>query len=387
MNTAEPNCLPEDTAPEPGTEAEIHAICDALPALIAQVDGEEKYCFNNRAYETWFGLKPRELLGRTMRQVLGDETYREVQSKIRAALTGTRQTFESKVRHKDGTQRSVSINYIPRFTSIGTVEGMYILITDVTEHQRAEDQVRSLNADLERRVLERTTQLESANRELEAFCYSVSHDLRAPLRAVRGFTEVLLEQHANQLDPRGLDFLRRISEASLQMDRLVDDLLRLSRVSRSEVQPQEVNLSRMAEDIISELKKAEPARSVKTSIQPGLKALADDRLIRLVLDNLLRNAWKFTSKNTSAAIEFGKVDGDEPAFFVRDNGVGFDMAYAGRLFGVFQRLHSTADFPGSGVGLAIVQRVVKRHGGRVWAEGDTNKGAIFYFTLPVAALS
>lgn len=358
-------------------------ICDALPVLIAHVDAQQRYCFNNRAYEAWFGLRPRQLYGKTMRQVLGEDAYAEMLPHIEAALRGEPQAFERSIRAPDGTRKVAQVNYVPRLEAEGVVNGMYILMSDVTERKQAEEEVRRLNNELEKRVQERTSQLEATNRELEAFCYSVSHDLRAPLRAVRGFTEVLVENHAAQLDDRGREFLRRVNDASLQMDRLVEDLLRLSRVSRTEIQSQKIDLSDLASQVIADLRSSDTGRQVNVVIDPGLRGCGDERLVRLVIDNLLRNAWKFTGKRTDAEIHFGQtIAGDEPAFFVRDNGVGFHMAYLGRLFGVFQRLHSATEFPGSGVGLAIVQRVINRHGGRVWAEGAVNAGATFYFTLP-----
>jgi PAS domain S-box-containing protein len=253
---------------------------------------------------------------------------------------------------------------------------------DITARKKAEEMVADLNAQLERRVGERTAELEASNHELEAFAYSVSHDLRAPLRAIRGFSEALLEHAGKQLDQAGLDYLQRVCESSLQMDRLIEELLKLSRASQGELARHEVNLGRLAELIASDLRRAEPQRRVRFKIAPDLVAWGDERLLGVVLDNLLRNAWKFTSARDEAVIELGVAAGPEPAFFVRDNGVGFDMRYADKLFGVFQRLHSTRDFPGTGVGLATVSRIVKRHGGRVWGSGIVNEGAIFYFVLP-----
>jgi PAS domain S-box-containing protein len=253
---------------------------------------------------------------------------------------------------------------------------------DITELKQAEGEILRLNAELEARVSRRTAQLEAINKELEAFCYSVSHDLRAPLRSIRGFSEVLLERYADRLDARGQEFLQRSCESSKHMDGLIDDLLRLSRVGRAELAWQPVDLSALAAAVAAELNKAEPKRNVDWVLAPRLQARGDERLLRIVLENLLRNAWKFTSKQSRPRIEFGAIAAPEAAFFVRDNGAGFDMEFAGKLFGVFQRLHSASEFPGTGVGLATVRRIVNRHGGRVWANGAVNQGAVFYFTLP-----
>ena len=253
---------------------------------------------------------------------------------------------------------------------------------DITSQKSAELEVLRLNSELEQRVAERTKQLEATNRELEAFCYSVSHDLRAPLRSIRGFNEVLLERHASELDEKGQEFLRRACQASRYMDELIESLLKLSRVGRTEMLQQKVGLSELARSVAAELAAADASREVVYSIEPGLRAMGDERLLRIVLDNLLRNAWKFTSKTPRPRIEVGFNQEPDAAFFVRDNGAGFDPSYAGRLFGVFQRLHSNADFPGTGVGLATVQRIINRHGGRVWATGAVNQGATFYFSLP-----
>ncbi|MBV9119867.1 MAG: hypothetical protein JOZ39_04095 [Chloroflexi bacterium] len=244
---------------------------------------------------------------------------------------------------------------------------------------RSKAEMRDLNTELERRVNERTAQLEAANQELEAFSYSVSHDLRAPLRSMEGFSQVLVEDLGDGLDPQARDYLRRIQSASKRMSGLIDCLLNLSRLSRAELRWQTVDLSELAGSISSDLAQAQPDRSVETRIQPAVTVRGDPALLRVVLENLLGNAWKFSGKHAVAHIEFGRDS--EGAYYVRDDGAGFDMAYASKLFGAFQRLHNGAEFEGSGIGLATVQRIVRRHGGSVWANGTVEQGATFYFTL------
>lgn len=247
----------------------------------------------------------------------------------------------------------------------------------------AENEVKQMNVELEHRVNERTSQLEAANRELESFSYSVSHDLRAPLRSIDGFSRNLSRKYHSQFDATGQDWLERICRASQHMGRLIDDMLQLSKVTRGTLKREPVDLSNIAESVMDELKKATPERQVRCIIQPGLKVLADTGLMRSALDNLLGNAFKFTGKKMDAEIEFGasEIDGQK-TFFVRDNGDGFNMDYAHKLFGAFQRLHSTREFEGTGIGLATVQRVIHRHKGKVWAESAEGQGATFYFTLP-----
>ncbi|MFW6097001.1 MAG: sensor histidine kinase [Chloroflexota bacterium] len=241
---------------------------------------------------------------------------------------------------------------------------------------------RQLNEKLEQRVRARTAQLEVANKELESFAYSVSHDLRAPLRAIDGFSQALLEDCADQIDDQGQLYLGRVRANTQRMGELIDALLLLSRLSRAETVMEAVDLSALAKDIAADLKQEDDARRVQLSIEPGLVVEGDARLLRVVLENLLGNAWKFTSKRSEACIEFGAVEEEENyVYYVRDNGVGFDMAYADKLFGAFQRLHPMNEFPGTGIGLATVQRVIHRHHGRVWAEAAPDKGATFFFTV------
>jgi light-regulated signal transduction histidine kinase (bacteriophytochrome) len=274
--------------------------------------------------------------------------------------------FENRYRHKDGSWRWLSWQSVPQNDGL-----MYATARDVTAQKDAEERVKQLNQ-----------QLTAVNHELEAFAYSVSHDLRAPLRSIDGFSLALVEDCGDKLNDEERDHLARIRAATQRMGMLIDDLLNLSRVSRSELRIGKADLTALARDVVAELRQQEPQRRVEVRIAEGLKVEGDARLMRLVLQNLLGNAWKFTSKVENARIEFGsEQNGDGTAYFVRDNGAGFDMKYADKLFGAFQRLHSASEFPGTGIGLATVQRILHRHGGHVWATSELGKGATFYFQI------
>jgi signal transduction histidine kinase len=262
------------------------------------------------------------------------------------------------------------------------------LADQIAERTRVEQQVLELNAELEDRVRDRTAQLEAANHELEAFSYSVSHDLRAPLRAIDGFSQALIEDFPNDVPEEAQRYLSRIRAGTARMGQLIEDLLNLSRLSRGTLQRTEVDVSELARQILAELRLREPGRQVDAYVWDGLHADADAQLLRVVFDNLIGNAWKFTARVEHPRIEVGAMrDGERRVFFVRDNGAGFDMRFADKLFSPFQRLHGAQEFSGTGIGLATVQRVVHRHGGRIWADAHVGKGAAFYFTLQPAEVA
>jgi light-regulated signal transduction histidine kinase (bacteriophytochrome) len=277
---------------------------------------------------------------------------------------------------KDNSEFPIEISLSPIETEDGTLVSS--AIRDITERKRAEEEVRLLNESERRHAV----QLEAANKELEAFSYSVSHDLRAPLRSIDGFSQALSEDYADQLGVEAKNFLNRIRASTRHMSALIDDLLNLARVARSEPRQEVVDLSTLARTILAELQNGAPQRCVECVVAPDVMVNGDPRLLRVVLENLLGNAWKFTMYKPRATIELGVTHKDGAAvYFVRDDGPGFDMAYVDKLFGTFQRLHTTTEFPGTGIGLASVRRIINRHGGRTWAEGAMGNGATFSFTL------
>ncbi len=283
---------------------------------------------------------------------------------------------------KNGTRRYIRNSFFVEYDDNKEPIKLFIATTDITERKIAEEALQKLNEELEVRVAERTEQLARVNKELEAFSYSVSHDLRSPLRSIDGFSKALLEDYSKKLDDTGKDYLNRVRTACSRMGELIDDMLDLSRLTRKELHYKDVNLSNLVNDILSQYQINEPDRNVKLKIEDNIIAFGDPSLLRTVMENLLGNAWKFTNRNHKSIIEFGlKTIGDEKAYYVQDNGVGFDMKYADKLFAVFQRLHTYKEFKGTGVGLAVVQRIINRHNGRIWAESRIGKGATFYFTL------
>ena len=286
------------------------------------------------------------------------------------------------VRRSDGSLVSLSVNGSPLTDPDGQLNGGTVVFRDMTEVKAADREIRRLNTELEKRVQERTKELANMNDELEAFCYSVSHDLRRPLRHLDGYSLTLLEDYGEQLDPKGIEFLKNVRSAAQQMGELIDALLRMSRTARGQVKRKRVNLSDTARLIADQLQRRDPLRQVHFSIADNVFVQGDPDLMSAVLENLMDNAWKFTSQSCIAQIEFDKLKRQgEEIYYLRDNGVGFNPKFASNLFKPFQRLHSVHEFDGYGIGLATVERIVSRHGGRVWADSQPQQGATFYFTL------
>jgi PAS domain S-box-containing protein len=337
----------------------------------------------NKGAEKLFGYSAAEAIGRPITFLLPPERHAEGFDILEKIKSGRRvEHYETVRMRKDKSLIDVSVSISPIRDASGRIVAVSKIARDNTERKRAEDEIQKLNQDLERRVVERTAQLESANKEMEAFSYSVSHDLRAPLRSIDGFSQALLEDYSGKLDEDGRNHLQRVRAATQRMGQLIDDLLNLSRLSRTELRSEPVDLTSLAQSVVAELRERDPKRQVELQIAKGLVAHGDPRLLRVVLENLLGNAWKFTSKQPHATIEFSSAgQNGTREFFVRDNGAGFDMAYADKLFGAFQRLHSAEEFSGTGIGLATVQRIIHRHGGRIWAQSAVNQGATFHFTL------
>lgn len=359
------------------------SIVETVRQPLLVLDRELRVCTGNAAFYRTFGVAPSETEGRLVYE--GDHWdipgLRSVLEKV-VQDGGFVEDFEV---HHDFPRAGVKVMRLDARCVVGDNGTPMVLLAfeDNTDRLLAREKLQQLNGQLEDRVRERTAQLEASNQELEAFSYSVSHDLRAPLRALDGFSDELLRCYPGQvLDEKGQHYLRRIRSGTQRMGQLIDDMLQLSRLNRGEVKRERVDLTALADAMAAELKSRESARDVTFAIEPNLTATGDESLLRVVLENLLGNAWKFTSKKPAAAIAFGRDEREGRPFFVRDDGAGFDMAHSDKLFGAFQRLHSQREFPGHGVGLATVQRIVHRHGGQVWAEGVPGRGATFHFTLP-----
>ena len=360
--------------------AEIRDLYDHAPCGYHSVDDRGIIVRINETELAWLGYSRDEVVGKfTLADLITPASMKLMADNfVLLKDRGWTKNLEFEMRRKDGS----TFYSLLSATAIKNADGKFVrsrsTMFDITDHKRAEAEIHRLNTDLRRRAVE----LDAVNHELEAFSYSVSHDLRAPLRSLHGFSTALLEDYADIVDEQGKDYLHRIRNAAQRMAILIDDLLNLSRITRAELNRKTVDLSELARAVVDELVAGQPERTVRVEIQPELTVEADPHLLRAALANLIGNAWKFTAKQPDATIMVGAHDNsDERVFFVRDNGAGFDMTYAHKLFGAFQRLHHVDEFEGTGIGLATVQRIIHRHGGHIWAEGAVDQGATFYFTL------
>ncbi|MDH4187165.1 MAG: PAS domain S-box protein, partial [Nitrospira sp.] len=357
------------------SDARFRQVVESAPNGMLMIRSDGKITLVNAQIERLFGYGREELIGQSL-DLLVPHRFRAQhpanvqrffeQPSVRA-MGANRDLFGLR---KDGVERPIEIGLTP----LETPEGRQVLasIIDITERKQTEGM-----------LMARQALLDAANTELEAFAYSVSHDLRTPLRGIDGFSLALLEDYAGQLDGRGQDYLRRVRSASQRMGQLIDDLLNLSRMTRQEFHRDTVDLSVLAQDVLDGLRQSDPDRQAECLVEPGLIVSGDAGLLRIMLENLLGNAWKFTGKRAVARIEFGaETQSGVMTYFVYDNGAGFDMAYADKLFRPFQRLHGIHEFIGTGIGLATVSRIVKRHGGRIWAESVVEQGTRVFLTLP-----
>ncbi|GEM_PF-2243371 len=368
------------------SQASYREVVESVKEVIFQTDVYGNLVFLNPAWKEITGQEIEQTLNLPLKQFVDPRSHSLFDL---WQMRMMEQSFPQGCRYEVSFSRGkqgvgwVEVTQRARTDSKGRFAGTSGTLDDVTERKAAEERLKNLNVELEARVKVRTAELETSNRDLEAFSYSVSHDLRAPLRGIGGFAYILEEDFGPQLDEKARGHLKRIRVSTQRMAELIDDLLELSRLSRVSLHLSNINLSEIAQEIFNDLREADPERKIEVVVGENIMAQADPTLIRMVLDNLIRNAWKFTGKRAQPRIEFNvSLHESSRAFFVRDNGAGFDMAYAGQLFQPFTRLHSMESFSGTGIGLATVHRVMQRHQGKIWAEAQIEQGATFYFTLP-----
>ncbi len=357
-------------------EKNYSELANSITDIFFALNTDLEYVFFNKACEEFMGRRAEEVLGKTIYEIIpfirGTETEQMILKVLKEKVPNTLINSNSRA----GRVMYYRMYFYP------TASGVSVFAQDITERREYQLRIEQLNEELEQKVKERTDQLIVTNKELETFSYSVSHDLRAPLRSIDGFSKALWDDYGSSLNEEGRDYIATIRKSVSKMAQLIETIMKLARVTRTEVDKDWVNLSQIAGTILTELHNAEPARHVVVFIEPDMVVLGDEKLLIIALQNLLHNAWKYSSKREEASIEVGKqTEGEREVYFVRDNGVGFDMKYADKLFTPFQRMHSKRDFEGTGIGLATVQRIVAKHGGRIWVETALNQGAVFYFTL------
>lgn len=369
----------ERTAALSESEARYRQIFENAQEGIWLFDADDNTALVNPRMASMLGYDEEEMLGMNLSHfVVGEYTPEHILRNRTAEAWPRSQELPLTKQSGEHLWVTVSAKTLPDET------GTLAMVVDITERKAAEEEVIKLNNELERRVVKRTEEFRVLNEELEAFSYSVSHDLRAPLRSIIGFSHALLEDYGQNMDEQAKNYLDRINRASLRMNQLIDDLLQLSRVTRSELYIANIDMSRIARDIMGELAERSPERTIVWNIEDGIRVDADSGLLRVIIENLFENAHKYTRKQAEAKICLGQcTDTETPTYFIRDNGVGFDMTYADKLFGAFQRLHSPQDFEGTGIGLATVRRILQRHGGSIWADSTPNQGATFYFTFGI----
>lgn len=363
----------------------MRRIIDVVPHMIFVRDEQGRFVIANRATAEAFGVSAEQIARQTLQDLGTPEPQLTLlREQDRRVLESDAPLFVAQEEFEDARGRRLLLqtSKVPIRLPDRDAPAILGVSIDMTERQRAETEVRRLNAELEERVAQRTDEIDAANRELAAFTYSVSHDLRAPLRTIDGFSRILMSSYAGQFDEQGRHFIDRIRAGTQTMSRLIDDLLRLSRATRGDLHPETLDLSDIVRTTAAEFLEKMPKRQIDLKIEEGIIVHGDARYLRLAMENLLSNAFKYTGRKEKAEIVFGAFEGEgERVFFFRDNGAGFDMAYADKLFRPFQRLHNVSEFEGSGVGLATVYNIIRRHRGRMWAEGTIDEGASFYFTL------
>ena len=365
------------------SERRYHALARIAPVGIFRTDVRGNVIYTNERWCQIAGMRPEEALGEGWATALHPQDRERVIAEwYEAAKAQVPFYTECRFQRPDGKV----IWLLARATAEQDLEGNAIgyvgTITDFSKQKKIEDELRVHRDHLEELVSERTQELEDVNRELEAFAYSVSHDLRAPLRSIDGFSYALEEECGDVIGDLGTDYLRRVRSASQRMGKLIDDILQLARMTRGDMQWSSVDMSKLANEAVDRLREADPGRQADVRVAPGMRVAGDRTLLGVLMDNLVGNAWKYTSEKDRACIEIGVLERDkQPVYFIKDNGAGFDMRYADKLFGIFQRLHKADEFEGTGIGLATVQRIVHRHNGRVWAEAEVDRGATFFFTL------